>query len=114
MAGKGFIEEVKMLMEIDSVWKWNIWKSIHHTSNGIKLSIETLKKNNWKSQLRNLVTEVSYIHLFDLCNALSLKSNLYWITFHVPYWFKWYLRWICVFLWFVNNLSCKGWKSKNV
>lgn len=44
MAGKGFIEEVKMLMEIDSVWKWNIWKSIHHTSNGIKLSIETLKK----------------------------------------------------------------------
>lgn len=44
MAGKGFIEEVKMVMEIDSVWKWNIWKSIHHTSNGIKLSIETLKK----------------------------------------------------------------------
>lgn len=44
MAGKGFREEVKMLMEIDSVWKWNIWKSIHHNSNGIKLSIETLKK----------------------------------------------------------------------
>lgn len=27
MAGKGFIGEVKMLMEIDSVWKWNIWKA---------------------------------------------------------------------------------------
>lgn len=40
MAGKGFIEEVKMLMEIDSVWKWK-WKSILYTNNGIKLSIET-------------------------------------------------------------------------
>lgn len=44
MVGKGFIEEVKMLMEIDLVWKWNIWKSIYYISNGIKLSREILKK----------------------------------------------------------------------